>query len=1647
MAAMEDGKPSEQTQFPRVGRPRKPLHEKRRKQQEATKWRDARRVYLGNSYDRWKKLKSRIGLKDCSLAWHLMEAHDSHCVECGRGTSLGDDDDGTPHNFFPQIIKSIRRICMQYLSFQHTVEVVGLVCLEIDKGTKENFSIKEVVNRPIGLRVEALASQQKSSENDYSIELANDEDEDDDDDDEICDEDDDDEMSDASNMGSDDGSEHKPLDHYRSGVGDYSKGDDAAFSRPSENDVTNDSDSICDKSSSRDVPSKDGIPESRGGNSSLNFLSLTSMQERAWTLSPSMLSASAKMDISRFVNDNDSERSSNSVSVSPFTVAEVKAEEEDRLEEEESAAETIHDTDDKAERVTPTVFSIAVAETLPSEADHQTSPIDLVVKQEPADHPQPNPPNLVHPCLDNRSPATTPDNSGKKRKIAEDRFPQILSSSALAKTLTSQTDHQTSPIDLVVKQEPADHPQPNPPDHVHPRLDNRSPANTPDNSLSGKKRKFASMEPVLNSHKKEVFHKEEYEVLEMTPFTDYAEFLRHCPSVLQRTFYRWKRRIKDEYIFLEQHPDMTYQEYIQYIPHAKENVFIFWKSLMQKGYLFGTGSTNHMTSISLKTDLDSRKSSPVPNQQQWDDENNGHKVLKFMQKNITAEYSEVAKHFPNFPKHVFKIWKQQNLQAWKFLEQNFSIDYALFSRCFPTVAEEVFNIWRENVLRENRNKILNLQREAVSTAEHIQEAQKVLWTSMMSQRLAQEQSRFSTNPGTWPGMSGSWLGDYPGFWGTALNLSGLARMDSSQVSQLPMSDTRHSESSKNGSTSDNSSEKNLTSVPNKMSHSDLDETDIGFLSKNHQLKKKNRIFSAHGQESPRSLQSDSVDHATTEKLTVDSDRDDYDDEPRDENLNIDREEKSSRKINEHEFLYLQLHPNIDFAGFTYQFPNTSVRTFYRWRREIQDQINVLRADPNISFVDFHKTYPKVSEKVVSKWREVVLSEKELMNGCEDDSVNLSSQIEKFSKDDNHVQTPLNQIKKVKLSSSDEQCTTQSNNSPTSCDNFTSTFSNSRVSGKALMKASRQEYCFLQRNPDIDLQGFLRLFPDTPTGTFYRWRREIKSIIEFISAHPDASYQDIVSELPEVSQEMFHEWKERLKTSQEGSGNQDQNPIRSLQALVNDGETYATKQGYHREPGFLYLLENPLISIVEFSKLFPAVPAGMFSRWKKLVRDWFSLLKVSTDIDYKTFSFYCREVPETVFTKWKTLIQKKEETTDEQCKADSNNGNSPEDWVLTKTRKVNQTEYLFFLMNPYMDYNEFAITFPLISLRTFYRWRREIRESLEYLEQHPDVSYKAFCQVFTVVPEEVFNRWKELSAEQNRKVEMSSESLKRQLQYHDHENTLNQIEVAASSPDSANEASDGQSLQMYSDPGVPSNKALDIPDHAMFSTDSPDPPGIVSSLSSSESLSAAVESICRSAGLPPLDQSVDEISEQRASSPATTHAGSSGLGGVAFPGMSSAQSSASPTAPDTAPSQYLAIKQEESFNETNSHTKLDSFPSTVPQPSSSNLGGITFPGMSSVPTSIPPSYLDSGALSSQMVKEESFFSPRARKQSREEYLFLQQNPNMDFLEFCSHYPTISLRTFYRWKREFRQSNEYMMGLHGSLQNVSNSPGAVWGGGVA
>ena len=48
-------------------------------------------------------------------------------------------------NFFPALLKSIRQLCSKHYSFEECIEVVGLLCLEIDKKRKESINVNELV--------------------------------------------------------------------------------------------------------------------------------------------------------------------------------------------------------------------------------------------------------------------------------------------------------------------------------------------------------------------------------------------------------------------------------------------------------------------------------------------------------------------------------------------------------------------------------------------------------------------------------------------------------------------------------------------------------------------------------------------------------------------------------------------------------------------------------------------------------------------------------------------------------------------------------------------------------------------------------------------------------------------------------------------------------------------------------------------------------------------------------------------------------------------------------------------------------------------------------------------------------------------------------------------------------------------------------------------------------------------------------------------------------------------------------------------------------------------------------------------------------------------------------------------------------------
>ena len=49
--------------------------------------------------------------------------------------------------FYPELLTTLRRLCHAHLHFEECVELVGLVCVETDRKTKDTYSIKELVKR------------------------------------------------------------------------------------------------------------------------------------------------------------------------------------------------------------------------------------------------------------------------------------------------------------------------------------------------------------------------------------------------------------------------------------------------------------------------------------------------------------------------------------------------------------------------------------------------------------------------------------------------------------------------------------------------------------------------------------------------------------------------------------------------------------------------------------------------------------------------------------------------------------------------------------------------------------------------------------------------------------------------------------------------------------------------------------------------------------------------------------------------------------------------------------------------------------------------------------------------------------------------------------------------------------------------------------------------------------------------------------------------------------------------------------------------------------------------------------------------------------------------------------------------------------
>lgn len=79
--------------------------------------------------------------------------------------------------------------------------------------------------------------------------------------------------------------------------------------------------------------------------------------------------------------------------------------------------------------------------------------------------------------------------------------------------------------------------------------------------------------------------------------------------------------------------------------------------------------------------------------------------------------------------------------------------------------------------------------------------------------------------------------------------------------------------------------------------------------------------------------------------------------------------------------------------------------------------------------------------------------------------------------------------------------------------------------------------------------------------------------------------------------------------------------------------------------------------------------------------------------------------------------------------------------LRKHFKVNKEEYQFVMCFPSVDITTFQQRYPTVSVRTFYRWRGQIRKAIDRLREHPELSVTDFRDLVPEVTEDILAMWR------------------------------------------------------------------------------------------------------------------------------------------------------------------------------------------------------------------------------------------------------------------------------------------------------------------
>lgn len=767
--------------------------------------------------------------------------------------------------------------------------------------------------------------------------------------------------------------------------------------------------------------------------------------------------------------------------------------------------------------------------------------------------------------------------------------------------------------------------------------------------------------------------------------------------------------------------------------------------------------------------------------------------------------------------------------------------------------------------------------------------------------------------------------------------------------------------------------------------------------------------------------------------------------------------RKRHKPSREEFLFVQRCPQVDFTTFSSYYPGISVRTFYRWRRQVRDGMNLLRSEPSITLQNFQQLFPDVSEEVFYTWKASIQEENVAVSATSHSGAleNCASQMLEPSRDtltDDMLSQPAHATDVLPSRVPDVEMALVTDDT------------------EDQKQKCRPEQLLVHLHPYMDYGEFSRTYPGVSHRTFYRWKQEARQVMEYMRDHSDVQYEDIAAVLPDVTFEAFRKWQSLIAESG-ASVSASEKEDEGHSTMVHSGRLMQHSSTKHSEPAisvgehargaesvavgsqqvcelaagdeedmggskgrrhvreeFIQVMLNPSMDYAQFAQQFGTVSQRTFYRWRRHIREWRAFIRENPNVDFASFSQTARDVPESVFRIWQALEQGPQQS--EKTMADLMAGNSVFDNGHTRVLDNGQgvitndmiscvdpadsplnlmdsnlrgdnnfgedeghkEAHQHFLHHPKLEYEELVAVYPQVAPATFQRWKKSVGMKLEYIRSIRSTNYPDFHSLFPDVPEDVFNVWKALVLKEPRHA--------------DNFLFLGRDDTQAS----------------LTHPAHPSSSALGmsvLPSHSA---------GLLSHDSQSDSESGTPVSSGHHVSFGGSSLPSAESLQQRTSPalPSTTGRDGEKVKG----GVTVRVKTESPTAP--LPSFTETVSNLTRLSAMLHHHLPPGLPDPAPLPapptsltchtataSSGNTGSQgTFSTVLAdiVSGSMPADVTD------DREEEMPRLSQRQRKVHRVEYIFVQQNPDVDVQEFTKRFPGVSPRSFYRWKREIREEQD-------------------------